>query len=290
MSGYTYAKRQLVGNPESYAPKGINTRQFGSNVEPRLPNTKYVGNSFGDAITNDSPKYRGEDGVVRRVKVRQITPQGTYQFADDSTQSAKGRPKLAVNAGKESRQRAARSLTQPGVDLDLSGHKYQDINDHNKQAHHLLSIGMHGGALEGRSQASQDYIVGELAKDGFFTGDDRRNYVALIGNRAVTEGGQRFSPGKVHPTLDEHQGGVHSKNTITQVIKQMLPTREQFHQMSDDQVIQALKLSGAAARADIQDVKGIEGAARAKSEKYLQRQMARSIAQQVISTRGELPM
>ena len=45
----------------------------------------------------------------------------------------------------------------------------------------------------------------------------------------------------------------------------MLPTREQFHQMSDDQVIQTLKLSGAAARVTFR-CQGIEGAARAKSE------------------------
>ena len=50
--------------------------------------------------------------------------------------------KLAVNAGKE-RQRAARSLTQPGVDLELSGHKYQDINDHNKR--HTIYCQLVGG-------------------------------------------------------------------------------------------------------------------------------------------------
>ena len=276
MSGkIALAGDRLYGSTGSYRPKGQNTRLFNSSLPPKLPNTQYEGKNFEDAIQNNSPKYRDESGVLRRVKVVKVAGE-TYKFAEDSTQASKGIPKLAVNSGTPSRQRAARDLTGEDVNLDISGQKYQNINDKRKQSHHIISVGLHGGALEGRSKESKAYILRELANDGFYTGDDRRNYVALYGNRVTDASGQSITVGKA---IDEHQAGVHSRDTITNVVaNELLPSREQFHQMSDDDVIMALKLSGAAARADIQDVKGIRGKARERSERYLRQQLAKSIA------------
>ena len=282
---YTLAKSRLVGDPAAYKPKKSGGRQFHSVLEPRLPNTKYVGTSFADAINNNSPKYRNQQGELQRVTIRRQLP-NVYAFGNTS-QSALGIGKTAVkDSSNPNRQAAAISLTAPDVDLKLSGHKYQDISDHRKQSHHLISISLHGGALEHRSPESKQYIVNELAKDGFFLGDDRRNYVGLYGNQIPTDSGEM-----VHiPVIDDHQGGVHSKNTIThKIAKEYLPTREQFHQLTDDEVIDVLKLSGAAARADLQDIKHIAKPARDKTEKLLQRQLAKVAAQKRIMSR-QLPM
>lgn len=285
MSGqYALASERLYDdNIRSYFPQGQDTRLFSSDVPVLLPNIQYEGKDFEDAVRNNSPKYRDDQGVLRRYKVENVVGQ-TYRFAKDSTQASHGIPKLAVRSGKPARQAAALSLTAPDVNLNVSGHKYQNINDHGKQPHHLISVSLHGGALEGRSIESQAYITSELAKEGFYLGDDRRNYVGLYGNviHDPIAGEVNFAG------INEHQAGVHSKNTIVNQINQtLLPSREQFHQMTDDEVINVLKLSGHAARADLQDVKGIGGKARAKTEKLLQKHLAKVIAQM---RAGQLPM
>jgi len=282
---YTLAKSRLVGNPNTYKPQKSGSKQFYSELQPRLPNTKYEGTSFADAIENNSPKYRNEQGELQRIAIRKELP-NVYAFGNTS-HSALGINKTAVKDKKNpNRQAAAVSLTAPDVDLKISGHKYQNISDHRKQAHHLISISLHGGALEHRSPESKQYIVNELAKDGFFLGDDRRNYVGLYGNQIMADSGEMMHI----PVIDDHQGGVHRKDTIThKIAKEYLPTREEFHKLTDDEVIDVLKLSGAAARADLQDIKYIAKPARDKTEKLLQRQLAKVAAQKRMMSR-QLPM
>jgi hypothetical protein len=273
---YVDASSQLVGNLSRYNPNRKDDRgQFYAEAQPLLTNRTYQGSSFADAASNSARVYRDEKGVLRRLQVvEEPGVANTYTFAKGPSQASKGKSKLAsFDKKKPQRAAAAQASTGSDVDLNQSGIKYQNINDKNKQSHHLLSVALHGGAFYTRGPDSREYILGELAKEGFFGGDDRRNLVAVQGNFSYNQAGER-----VANPFDEHQAGLHSKDSITSAFRQLMPSPEEFSQMSDDQVIETLKMSGLAARADIQEIKGVAQYAQASTHQKLQRQTAKAIA------------
>jgi Leucine-rich repeat (LRR) protein len=200
----------------------------------------------------------------------------TYQVRQDGNRTGKGMPKLAVSSTKNTRSSAGLASTSADTNLVMSANKYQDINDKNKQAHHLLEVVEHGGAFIGRSPESKAYIINKLNQKGFFPGDDRRNYAALTGNKMKMSDGSMVTTGH----LDEHQGGVHSKDALSHEVQKHLPTAEQFSQMTDDQVITAILPSAYAGRIDVQTVKGVSNRAIAKQTAQFYRANARAVAEQ----------
>ena len=279
---FTNANKRFAGSRlAEYSPerKG-GGRQFNSPVKPVLTSSR-VYSSDVEALQNNGYKYRDEEGVVRRLKVEQVPGvEGTYRIAKDGTQSAKGMPKLAVNSTVASRSQAARTSTADDVDLNMSAQKYQNINDMNKQAHHLKGIVENSEGIDTRTPTGKAAVIKRLNAEGFFTGDDRRQYIALTGNKMYN------ADGSAHKTeaLDEHQGGVHRADTTAHAVhKELMPTREQFEQMSDDEVAVNLLMSGYAERLDVQKIKGVSQDAIAKTERNLRIATAKAIAQRFIS-------
>ena len=104
----------------------------------------------------------------------------------------------------------------------------------------------------------------------------RRNYTALTGNMIKQSDGSLVPSGH----LDEHQGGVHSKESLSYEVQKRLPSPEQFAAMTDDQVVTALLPSAYAGRIDVQTVKGINPRAIAKQKSQFYQANARAIAEQ----------
>lgn len=295
MEGISVNSRLDTKNIAAYNPRNKGGgRQFSSKGTPTLSNTAYLGTSFEDAIQHNSPKYRDESGTIRRIKVNKVKGvDDTYQLGD-STQAVSGQSLPAVNSSAKdavgkTRKHAAQVSTNSNADIELSQIKYKNAKDQLKQIHHLVSLVDNSGGFEGRSEASKQYIFNELAKEGVFPGDDRRNYVAIYGNTVFNPAtGEQIAV----PWIDEHQAGMHGKDTIQKVISnEIMPSKEVMRQLSDDQVIEVTKLAAIASRADLQDIKELAqqsnaGAnARAKTDKMLRRQTAKVIAQQVIASR-----
>lgn len=250
-------------------------RYLNSTVPVVLPSTR-TASSAQQALLGNSSRYRDpKSGQVRYLKVAPVEGmRDTYQVRPDGNRTGKGMPKLAVSSVKPSRSTAGQASTAVGTDLVMSANKYQDINDKNKQAHHLLEVVEHGGAFIGRSPESKAYIINELNKQGFFPGDDRRNYVALTGNKMKMSAGNMVTTGH----LDEHQGGVHSKNSLSNEVQKSLPTAEEFSRMTDDQVVAAILPSAYAGRIDVQEIKGVSQRAIAKQRSLFYKATARAIA------------
>ena len=57
-----------------------------------------------------------------------------------------------------------------------------------------------------------------------------------------------------------------------------MPNSQQFRMMSDDQIVDALKMTAYAARLDVQEVKGVSQQAQKKTMNHLNRQTARVLA------------
>ena len=283
---YVDASGQLVGNLNRYNPNRKDDRgQFYSEAEPLLTNRTYQGSDFADAVRNSARTYIDEKGVLRRLRiVKDPEVKNTYTFDKGPSQASKGKKKLARNdREKPRRAEAAKASTSESTDLDMAGTKYQNINDKNKQAHHLLSVALHGGAFANRTIESKEYILGELAKEGFFGGDDRRNLIGVYGRYSYDQTGE-----KVTNSFDEHQAGVHSKDSITAAFRQLMPNSQQFAMMSDDQVIATLKMSGLAARADIQEIKDVAQYAQASTQQQLRRRTAKAIASRIAGRKSNV--
>ena len=280
MSWTNLTNRIVLAEAASYDPtnKG-GGRQFASSVQPVLTSRRTF-NSPTEAITNNSAKYRDKDGTIKYLKVVEVIPprngqQGTYRLGLDGTAESKGTPKLAVNSTKPNRKQAALASTSPDVDLSRSAVKYQSINDKNKQAHHVMEVVEHSGAFEGRSVESRLYIMEKLGRMGFFSGDDRRNYTALTGNKMIAADGSMYKTGH----LDQHQGYVHSNQSVASEVQKTLPSKNEFLNMTDDEVITAIVPSCLAGRLDVQMATGVSQKAIDKTANQLQRASAKAIAQ-----------
>ena len=278
---YTNANKRFAGKDIAvYSPERKHGgRYFNSTVSPVLTNSK-VYQSVVEALRNNAYKYKDSEGVTRRLKVEPVPgAKDTYRIAKDGTQSAKGTPKLAINAPSPTRSEGARISTAPDVDLELSAEKYQNINDKNKQAHHLKGVKENADAMASRTEDGKKRVMDRLNAEGFFTGDDRRQYVALTGNKMYAADGSAFLTG----ALDEHQGGVHKNDTVSNAVyRELMPSAEQFSTMSDDEVANNLLMAGYAERLDIQNIKGISPSAITKTEENLRIATAKAIAQRFI--------
>ena len=292
---YTNANSRIyLDQASAYNPSRTNApggRQFSSAVKPVLTNRR-TASSFEEALHMNSSRFRDpKDGQVKYITIKEIGGD-TYEFGISNTRTSTGRGKLAINASaaeptSRKRRNSARASTADGTDLNMSANKYQDINDKQKQAHHIVEIAPHAPAFEGRSPESKAYIIGELNKHGFYPGDDRRNYSALRGNLIFSNTGERIY--MMH--LDEHQGGVHGANSLSTQVQKRLPTAEQFKTMTDDQVVTALLPSAYAGRIDVQRQKKVSKRAQAKQlAKFYQADKAAKAQAKTLPATGELPM
>lgn len=290
MSWTNFTNRINLANAAAYDPTNRGGgRQFASSVKPVLPSTRTHGSAL-DALLNNSVKYKDEDGTIRYIKVvEDIAPQnggqGTYRLALDGSAEGKGKPKLAVSSSNPRRKAGAIASTASNANLTQSAIKYQNINDKNKQSHHVMEVVEHSGAFIGRSPESKAYILGKLSDKGFFPGDDRRNYTALTGNKMFASDGSMFKTG----ALDQHQGYVHSNQSVASEVQKMLPSAEEFSRMTDDEVVVALLPSALAGRYDVQSATGVSTKALDKTSSQLARATAKAIAQSYRSraSRGE---
>ena len=275
------ADRLAAFNPER---KG-GSAQFNSEVKPVLTNSKtYDGPEA--ALENNAYKYRNDDGVTRRLKIDAVNGvKDTYRIAKDGTQASKGMPKLAINSSNPNRATAARSSLGRNVNLDLAAQKYQTGNDRNFQVHHLLEVTPNGAGFTTRSPESQQNIILELNRRGVFPSDDRRNQVYLRGNRMYNADGSYHLTGH----LDEHQGQVHSAESVAHVVQEeLLPSANEFAQMSDKEVANNIHMSALAGRLDVQNVKKVAPSAIQKTEQQLRRAIAKSIAQRQMPIAGQM--
>ena len=289
---YTNVNQRIdLNNLSAYNPavRGQDKRQFNSDVRPVLTSGR-TGTSFENALSINSKRFRDPaDGQVKYIKVRPVEGvSNTYEFQIADNRTSVGVSKLGVRSTTPTRREAALVSTPAGTDISLSGKKYQDINDKNKQAHHLIELVENAPAFAGRSPQSVEYIHSQLNKHGFYPGDDRRNYAALRGNIIYgNELKEQITTGK----YDEHQGGVHSKNSLASQAQKRMPTAQQFQQMTDDEVVTALLPVAFAARIDVQRQKNISKRAQAKQlANYYQADKAAKEQAKGLPFSGELPM
>jgi len=256
--------------------------QFSSSVKPVLTNASTY-SSPTEALANNAYKYKDEEGVTRRLKVDSVDGvRDTYRIAKDGTQASKGTPKLAVNSSNPNRKAAANASLGKDVNLDLAAQKYQTGNDRNFQVHHLLEVTPNGAGFTTRTPESQQSIILELNRRGVFPSDDRRNQVYLRGNRMYNADGSYHLTG----ALDEHQGQVHSADSVAHVVQQVLmPSKEEFETMTDKQVADNIHMSALVGRLDVQKVKNVSTTAISKTEEELRVATAKAIAARIINAK-----
>lgn len=166
--------------------------------KPRIGKGTKVYNSVQEALKNNGDRYRVKlkDGGTQ---VRQLYTQKVPGTVD--TYELKSRPQKLTPAFKQkgNRGEASRASTGKDVDIKQSQIKGGDITRKGKQHHHLVSLRYYQPYFDVLDDAGKAELTRLLNEQKIYPGDDRRNYVALMGsNQAIGSDHQ----GKVHPIMD----------------------------------------------------------------------------------------
>lgn len=207
--------------------------------KPRIGLGKKVYNSVQEALKNNGDRYRGPDGKVRQLHLQKVPGvEDTYQL--------KSKPQKLTPAFKKkgNRGEASRASTAKDVDIKKSETKGGDITRKGKQHHHLVSLRYYQPYFDALDDAGKVELTRLLNEKKIYPGDDRRNYVALMGsNQAIGSDHQ----GKVHPIMDRLRAQDELKPdlarlrgmTAQQLFQEMLPRIRR-----DQQVVRDVLLHG----------------------------------------------
>lgn len=210
--------KQNVNNRAPTKPSRTVPYSVGSQVKqvtkPTASSSK-VFSSIDEAARNRGARYRGKDGKIYELEWKPVKGvKDTWQLSQ-RTEIAAGRAQAsATNSGKRARSSAA--YQQPPVGqkpqvADMAAAKINRIKHKGQQFHHMMDLSAYKHIFAGLDPKGIKQLTALLNKNGFFPGDDRRNYIGLVGNGLSIAGryinGIRNSEhqGDIHPRLDAHR-------------------------------------------------------------------------------------
>lgn len=207
--------------------------------KPRIGQGKKVYNSVQEALKNNSDRYRGPDGKVRQLYMRKVPGvQDTWEL--------KSKPQKLNPAFKQkgNRGEASRLSTDPNANIRLAEEKGGNITRRGFQHHHLMSLRYYQPYFEALDEAGRAELTKLLNEQKIYPGDDRRNYVAVMGSNQVIGSDHQ---GKIHPIMDrlraqdELQPDLARLRGMTaqQLFQEMLPRIRR-----DQQVVRDVLLHG----------------------------------------------
>lgn len=199
--------------PGRSAPYRVGS-QVSSSTKPTLSSSR-VFSSIDEAARNRGSRYRGKDGKIYELEWKPVKDvKSTWQLAQ-RTEVASGRSQVnSTNSGKRARSSAAYQqppLGQKPSITDVAAAKVNRIKHRGQQFHHMMDLSAYKHIFAGLDPRGIRQLTSLLNKSGFFPGDDRRNYIGLIGNGLSIAGryinGIRNSEhqGQIHPRLDAHR-------------------------------------------------------------------------------------
>lgn len=196
--------------------------------------------SFDEAVRNGSYVYKqnGQTYIIKKVK------EGNVWSLRSQTEAAHGRAiRQNTNSGRRQRSSAAYNTPPAGsikpVVNSTADQKISRINRRNQQFHHIMDLDGYKHIFAGLDPKGIQQLKKLLNAKGFFPGDDRRNYIGLVGSN-VRKG-------------SEHQGQVHPL-TYRYRKDNPIPTVEQLRGLNPIQRLQTLLPQLQAERAILQQV------------------------------------
>ena len=199
---------------------------------------KKIYDSLKDALKNGGDRYRRPDGQIRQLYFRKVPGvQDTYELRD---KQQKLRPAFKQ---KGNRGEASRFSTGKDVDIEKSEIKGGNITRRGFQHHHLMSLRYYQPYFEALDEAGRAELTKLLNEQKIYPGDDRRNYVSVMGSNQVIGSDHQ---GKIHPIMDrlraqdELQPDLARLRGMTpqQLFQEMLPRIRRDQQVVRDVLLQ----------------------------------------------------
>lgn len=182
--------------------------------------------SYEDALELNRDRFYNEDGDVMIITPRKVKGvANTYQI---SLQSERSRGRGMLDSPTSKRGQYSDLVTDPETDQELADLKRGLINRKGQQFHHMTSLAWYAPYFKGLNEDQKAQLIFNLNRRGFYPGDDRRNYVGLIGGN-VAIGSEH--QGQLHPRIDQlrKQSGINPERdevfgmTVEQRLNEMLP-------------------------------------------------------------------
>ena len=221
------------GSYDSYLPRGKDTRQFYSAKRP-VSTKSHIANSFSEALAQDTFRYR--DGAeVYLISPRAVKGVDNTYVLNTQSELQRGHQILKGSRSGD-RLETSEVATSPEVNLDLSARKIARINSQYRQFHHMMDLDSYAPFFRGLDEAGVLEMTGQLNQQGFYPGDDRRNYVGLSGNVWAKPG-----RGNVVKKIknSEHQGEMHPL-LIENRKAYPMPTADEIALMSPSQRVEVM--------------------------------------------------
>lgn len=210
-------------------------RKIGSqfNIPDGVTLSQYLGrrgtkpaDSYEEAVELNRDRFYNEDGDVMIITPRKVKGvANTYQV---SLQSERSRGRGLKDSPTSKRGEHSDIVTDPETNQELADLKRGLINRKGQQYHHMMSLAWYSPYFKGLNDDQKAELIFNLNRRGFYPGDDRRNYVGLIGGN-VAIGSEH--QGQLHPRIDQlrEKGGIDPKRdevfgmTVEQRLNEMLP-------------------------------------------------------------------
>lgn len=210
-------------------------RKIGSqfNIPSGVTLSQYLGrrgtgpaDSYEEALKLNRDRFYNEDGDVMIITPRKVKGvENTYQI---SLQSERSRGRGLKDSPTSKRGQYSEIVTDPETNQEYADLKRGLINRKGQQYHHMMSLAWYAPYFQGLNDDQKAELIYNLNSRGFYPGDDRRNYVGLIGaNVAIGSEHQ----GQLHPRIDKirQTSGIDPKReevanmTLEQRLNEMLP-------------------------------------------------------------------
>ncbi|MEY4418009.1 MAG: hypothetical protein RIQ88_447 [Actinomycetota bacterium] len=171
----------------------------GSQTNSPIPLTSWKPyNSFDSAVRNGSRVYtkNGTTYIISQTKVSN----GVWKFTQ-KTEAQHGK-QIIQNTNSGRRQRSSASYNPPPITerkpliTNREAIKVSRINRKGQQFHHIMDLDGYKHIYAGLDPRGRQQLNALLNKNGFYPGDDRRNYIGLVGSN-VRKGSEH--QGLVHP-------------------------------------------------------------------------------------------
>jgi hypothetical protein len=237
----------LAGDVANYNPE-TRGRHFYSEVKPNLPASK-VARSFEEAVALGSHRVQDPQGNIKYLEVVGVPGVNNTYRLKYTPEEVIGH---AQRAGTNSGVRRGKSIvsTADNTDMGIGAKKIARISDQGRQFHHIMDLDSYAPYFEGLSPEDKALQIAALNQHGFYPGDDRRNYIGLVGSQTMGNTGR-----VVYMDNNEHQSDIHPRliklrkaypiNTVeeistmnpTQRVEAMLPhllrDRAELHKVLD---------------------------------------------------------
>lgn len=155
-------------------------------------------NSFDSAVRNGSRVYT-ENGTTYIISQEKVS-NGVWKFTQ-KTEAQHGK-NIIQNTNSGRRQRSSASYNPPPITerkppiTNKEALKVSRINRKGQQFHHIMDLDGYKHIYAGLDPRGRQQLNALLNRNGFYPGDDRRNYIGLVGSN-VRKGSEH--QGLVHP-------------------------------------------------------------------------------------------